>query len=159
MHAEFRAADSAKEIRALMAFDRKVFSPSDRFDSQTWRECHAFWLLVRGKRVGCCAFAENVDFTEDQSADGTNVPAPGSLYIMTTGILQEHRGKGLGSLMKAWQISYARCHGFAKLVTNMRQSNTAVIALNKKYGFKRKRISPRYYQDPDEPTIVMERRL
>jgi ribosomal protein S18 acetylase RimI-like enzyme len=159
MHTEFCKADPTKEIRALMGFDRKVFFPSDRFDSQTWRECEAYWLLVRGKRVGCCAFVENFDFEEDRNADGTNVPMPGSLYIVTTGILEEHRGKGLGDVMKAWQVAYAKHRGFTRIVTNMRQSNTAIIELNKKYGFKRKRISRGYYRDPDEATVVMERRL
>jgi ribosomal protein S18 acetylase RimI-like enzyme len=157
METEFRRVDVGKEIRSLIAFDRKVFPPSDVFDSATWRSCKAYWLLVQGKTVGCCAFEENVDFADDQT--GGNTPMHGSLYIATTGILESHRGKGLGDLMKAWQIAYARHYGFNRLVTNMRRTNVASLKLNKKYGFTRLRVTASYYHDPDEATLVMERWL
>jgi ribosomal protein S18 acetylase RimI-like enzyme len=61
--------------------------------------------------------------------------------------------------MKAWQIAYARRSGFTRLVTCSRKSNRAMIALNKKYGFVKLSSMPRYYHDPVESAIVMERVL
>lgn len=158
MEVEFRRADIKNEIRSLMAFDRRVFG-SEMFDSATWRNGKAFWLLLYGKKVGCCAFEENVDFTGDRREDGANTVMPGSLYISTTGILDGQRSKGLGSLMKAWQISYAKHSGFKRIVTNMRKTNKPMIELNKKYGFKKLRETPMYYENPAEATIVMALRL
>jgi ribosomal protein S18 acetylase RimI-like enzyme len=158
VHTEFRLADTRRELKSLVAFDRKVFSAADSFEPHMWRNYMAFWMLVQGKKIGCCAFEENVDFSEDSSNEETNAPLRRSLYIATTGILRDYQGKGFGSLMKAWQISYARHYGFTRLVTNMRKSNASIIGLSKKYGFKRLRIVSRYYSD-GEAALVMERRL
>jgi hypothetical protein len=62
-------------------------------------------------------------------------------------------------LLKRWQISYARHHGFKRIVTNTCQSNQRIIALNRKHGFKVIRTTPGYYCDPPEPVVVMELNL
>ncbi len=96
--------------------------------------------------------------TEDQEIE--NPPLQDSLYISTTGILPRFQGKGFGRLLKSWQIAYARHHGFTRIVTNYRASNRRMIELNREFGFRvirrRKAI---YYEDPDEPTVVMELKL
>ncbi len=135
MRVEFRKAIQPRETRALMAFDRRVFAPSDRFDAAYWRCCEAWWMLVGRVKVGCCAFDEN--------------------YIATTGILPAYRRKGLGSLMKAWQIAYAKHRGFACLIAHARKSNGASLALNQKFGFRIARTVAGYYEDPPEPGVVM----
>jgi len=40
-------------------------------------------------------------------------------------------------------------------VTNCRESNAAMIAINEKYGFRAIRRTPEYYED-GEATVVME---
>ena len=50
-------------------------------------------------------------------------------------------------------------HWFTRIVTNTRQSNKPMIKLNKKFGFKILRITPGYYEKPQESTVVMELRL
>ena len=70
MKTEFRKAIPAAEIRSLMAFDRKVFPPSDLFDADYWKACVVYWLIVDGVKVGCCAFEEHVDFQDDVGAGG-----------------------------------------------------------------------------------------
>jgi ribosomal protein S18 acetylase RimI-like enzyme len=107
--------------------------------------------------VGCCAFEHHVDFRDDPDKQN---PRRGSLYIPTTGILPRFRGNGFGDLLKCWQIAYARRHGFTRIVTNCRKCNRPMIELNKKFGFKIiRRPKAMYYEDPPEPTIVMELRL
>lgn len=138
MRVQFRKAVQPRELRSLMAFDCRVFPPSDRFDAQYWAICDAWWMLVDGVKAGCCAFEK-----------GSN------LYIATTGILPKYQRTGLGVLMKAWQIAYAKTHGHHRLITHMRKSNEAIIALNKRFGFKVVRTVDGYYEDPPEPGIVM----
>ena len=140
MRTEFRRAILPREIRSLMAFDRKVFSSSDLFDAGTWKVFESYWMVV-------------------DHQGGINPRLKGSLYISTTGILPRFRGKGFGTLLKAWEISYARYHGFNCIVTNTRKRNVAMIKLNRKFGFRIIRTTPGYYSDPPDSTVVMELRL
>ncbi len=159
MKTEVRKAIPGTDIRSLMAFDRKVFPPSDLFDAEYWKACVVYWLTIDGVKVGCCAFEEHVDFQDDVRADGVNPPLQGSLYIASTGILPRFQGKGLGTLLKSWQICYARHHSFKRIVTNTRGRNTAMLVLNQEFGFRIIRTTPRYYSAPPDATVVMELRL
>jgi ribosomal protein S18 acetylase RimI-like enzyme len=154
MKTEFRKAILPREIRSLMAFDRKIFPPADRFDAVYWATCESYWLIAGKTKVGCCAFEKHVDFN-DSFAD----VAPhrqGSLYISTTGILPRFQNRAFGPLFKSWQIAYARYHGFNRIITNCRRSNARMIALNKKLKFRIVRTIPRYYHEPVESAVLME---
>jgi [ribosomal protein S18]-alanine N-acetyltransferase len=76
--------------------------------------------------------------------------------VETTGLLPEHRGKGLGTRVKRWQIDYAKRNGFKRIVTNCRVSNSRIIALNLQHGFRVIRTTHDYYDSPNEATVVME---
>ena len=154
MRTEFIRAVLPRERQSLIAFDHAVFPKSDRFEPDHWKEYKSFWLRVSGKNVGCCALAEHVDFQHDVRA--SDVRRRGSLYIASTGILPAFQSMGLGTVMKAWQVAYARHRGFTRIVTNTRKGNAAMVALNRKFGFRKIRTTPDYYDDPAEPTVVME---
>lgn len=158
MHTEFRRALVPRELRSLTLFDHKAFHrfPADWFHHEQWLQFETWWLLVDGRKVGCCAFERHVDFDEDLTRAEGNTPRRGSLYIASTAILPVFRGQGLGALLKCWQITFARANGFDRIVTNTRASNTTMLRLNKKFGFRKIRTTPDYYIAPDEPTIVME---
>ncbi len=142
MNTEFRPAEIPRELRSLCAFDRKVF-PGDHFPPSEWKTYETYWMLVDGRKIGCCAF--------DNQGD--------TLYIATTGILPAYQRLGFGRLLKAWEVAYARRNRFKRLITNSRQSNAAMIALNRMFGFRRVRTIKDYYDDPAEPAVVMELRL
>jgi ribosomal protein S18 acetylase RimI-like enzyme len=158
MQLEFRRAVVPNDLRSLVSFDHKAFRdhPGDWFDRESWRHCEAWWMIVDRRKAGCCAFQTGVDFQEDIREDRENVALAGSLYVVTTGILPAFQGLGFGRIMKAWQVAYARRHGFARIVTNTRKSNKRMIALNRKFGFRVTRTTPRYYSGPSEATVVME---
>jgi ribosomal protein S18 acetylase RimI-like enzyme len=141
MEMSFVRADVEREGRRLREFDRQVFPAADVFPASYWRECVVYWLVVGGKRVGCCAM---------QAEEG------GVLYIASTGLLPAWQGKGLGAVMKAWQLAYARGNGFERVVTECRAGNARMIELNKQFGFRiRKRVKG-YYLEPEETAVVME---
>ena len=142
-----------------MAFDRKVFRAADRFPAEYWGVLDSYWMIVGGVKSGCCAFEKHADFQGDLRRDELNPRMKGSLYIATTGILPRFQGRGLGRVMKAWEIAYAQHHGFRRIVTNTRERNAAMIALNRAFGFEIIRTTPRYYAGPVEATVVMELRL
>lgn len=155
MNTEFRRAILPKEVRSLVTFDHKAFHKykADWFERDNWESCEPWWMLFNGIKVGCCAFERNVDFSDNLEKE--NPRRPGSLYISTTGILPRFRGRGFGEMLKCWEISYARFHGFTRIVTNHRKSNKPMIQLNKKFKFKVLRTVP-YYDEPTEPAVVME---
>jgi len=159
MRTEFRKAIVPREIRSLMAFDRKIFPRSDLFDAAYWRTCVSYWMFVDGIKAGCCAFEEHADFRDDLDPEGVNPQRKGSLYICSTGLLPKFQGQGFGALLKSWELAYARYHGFSRVVTNMRSRNTAIIRLNQKFGFRIIRTTPGYYADPADATVVMELKL
>jgi ribosomal protein S18 acetylase RimI-like enzyme len=158
MNTEFRRAVLPEEIRSLVIFDHKAFHkyPADWFRSDDWNTCEPWWMLVDGRKVGCCGFERHVDFGNDIRGHRWNPSRHGSLYIVTTGILPEFQRLGLGMLLKNWQVAYARVHGFTRIVTNTRMRNQPMIQLNLKFGFKVIRTTPGYYQSPREATVVME---
>ncbi len=159
MRTEFRKSVLPGEMRDLRAFDRKVFSKADLFTTQEWAEYESFWMIVDRTVVGCSAFQLNVDFKEDVRKDETNPPMKGSVYIATTGILPAFQRKGMGALLKSWQIAFAKHHGFSRIVTNTRKSNIPMILLNNRFGFQIIRTTSKYYTGPVEATVVMELKL
>jgi len=159
MHTEFRKCTVPDEIPDLRSFDRKVFPKADLFTAKEWRRYESYWMMIDRVAVGCCAFQLNVNFQDDLRDDNINPPMKASLYITTTGILPGFQHKGLGQLMKSWQIAYARHNGFDRIVTNTRKRNNAMISLNQKFGFRIIRSTPGYYSGPTDATVVMELRL
>jgi GNAT superfamily N-acetyltransferase len=156
MHVEFRKALVPDELRDLMAFDRKVFPKADLFRTEDWIRDGAYWMLLDGAKIGCCAFQSHRDFTEDIRKDGRNIRRRGSLYITTTGILPRFQNRGFGKLLKVWQIAYARSGGFERIVTNCRMRNRAILGLNQSLGYRFVRATERYYSGPVDATVVME---
>jgi ribosomal protein S18 acetylase RimI-like enzyme len=154
MMPEFRRAAVPEEIAELRRLDLEIFG-KDAFDEELWLSLEPYWILVGGTVAGCAAFAVDTEFQEDLRDDEENVPCQGTLYIQTTGLLRAYRGQGLGKRVKEWQIEYARQNGFERVVTNCRESNAAMIAINEKYGFRAIRTTPGYYED-GEATVVME---
>ncbi len=157
MRVEFRRAEAPREVRSLMAFDRKVFGEADWFAAAQWREYESYWMLVDGRKAGCCAFERDRDFRHDLGED--DVARKGSLHITSSGISPEYQGQGFGTLMKAWQVAFGRRNGFTRMITTTRKSNARMIALNKKFGFRVLRVTSGYHRAPVEPTVVMELRL
>ena len=136
-----------QELGSLVRFDRQIFSDSDRFHASDWKAYESYWLFVDGKKVGCCAF---------QRHSGVHGRPDGSLYIATTGILPRFQNQGFGALLKAWELAYARYHGFNRVITTCRKRNTRMIALNRQFGFRIVRTIPRYYMEPTDSAVLME---
>ncbi len=143
MRVEFRKVLLPSELPALMSFDRKIFPAADRFDAAYWQDVESWWMFVDGKKAGCCAFERRGK----------------TLYLSTTGLLPPFQGRGLGALLKSWQIAYARYHGFRRLSAHCRKSNKRMIALNQEFGFRMVRTIRGYYTGPGDAAVLMELRL
>ena len=157
MKVEFRKTELPADAVALREMDLEIFG-KDAFELAHWLTLESYWILADGQVAGCAAFIPHVDFAEDLRDDDENEPQRETLYIQSTGLLANYRGKGVGSRVKAWQIEHARRNGFRRMVTNCRAGNAAMIAVNRKFGFQPIRTTPGYYAD-GEATVVMEFRL
>ena len=155
MEIQVKGAVLPDDLDDLCAFDRRVFA-QDAFEKEVWEGVEAYWLILDGRRVGCAAFLANTDFQGDLYGEDMNLPLPGSLYIVSTGIDPDFQGKRLGEWLKRWEIEYARANGFTRIVTNCRAGNAPMIRLNQKVGFKIIRTAPQAYYPDGEPTTVME---
>lgn len=144
----FRKVVLPNELAAILAFDARAFpNGGDYMGPEGWRSVIAYWMLVDDAKAGCCAFDYNLDYDE--------APRRGSLYIASIAIAARWRRRGLGEKFTNWQIEYGRKRKFSNIVTNTRQSNTAMINLYKKLGFK-VRCATDYYDDPEEPAVVFD---
>ena len=153
MELEFRRATLPEEALALWQMDLAIFG-NDAFSPEHWLMLESYWIVVDGEIAGCAAFIRDVEFQEDL-LEKENAAQPGTIYVQSTGLLAEYRGRGLGKRIKAWQVEYAKRNGFRRMLTNCRESNAAMIAINEKFGFRAIRTTPGYYED-GEATVVME---
>jgi len=154
MIVEFRKAELPADAVALHEMDVEIFG-EDAFELAHWLTLESYWILADGEVAGCAAFIRDVDFAEDLRDDDENEPQRGTLYIQSTGLLAKYRGRGIGGRVKAWQIEHAKRNGFRRVVTNCREGNAAMIAINRTFGFREIRTTPGYYGD-GEATVVME---
>ena len=146
---EFRKVSMPDEIPALCDFDKKTFqdTPGDFYSPERWVDCECYWVVANGQIVGCTAFELNTD--------GRN-SHPGYIFVSSTGVLPEFRGRGFGNVQKEWQIRFALERGFTKMFATMRKSNARMISINEKFGFTVRGTIPGYYGGPDEDGVAME---
>lgn len=62
----------------------------------------------------------------------------GEMFIDYTGVVKEHRGKGLATAMKAKALAYAKTIGGTMVRTENNDANPSMRAVNKKLGFVEK---------------------
>ncbi len=138
----------------LAELDKKIFSDADWFDEDQWHQFSAYWVYVNGVTAGSVALCFNRGWWRLE--DEFPPHEPGSLYIASTGLLPEFRGQGYGTVIKRWQIEFARMNDYQRIVSNCRASNAASVALNKKFGFELIDSIQDYYHDPNENAFVLE---
>jgi mycothiol synthase len=77
------------------------------------------------------------DFLVGMSALKRTGAQPEVLHQQLTGVLPEYRGIGIATALKLRTIAYAQRHGYREIRTWNSSRNTAMLAINTKFGFKR----------------------
>ncbi len=80
---------------------------------------------------------------------------PDEAHIVTFGVRESHRRRGVGELLLISAIELAQAEGQAMVTLECRVSNEPALALYEKYGFERVGLRPRYYSDDHEDAYVM----
>ena len=76
-------------------------------------------------------------------------------HITNIAIHPEYRGKGIGKKLVGGLIEETSKINIYKITLEVRPSNTAALALYRKFGFIPCGIRPEYYQDNREDAIIM----
>ena len=64
-------------------------------------------------------------------------PLPGGIFAGFTGVAREYRRQGIGTALKLRAFEYARDRGYKSIRTFNHPTQTAILSLNEKLGFKR----------------------
>lgn len=145
-----------EDARALAKFDRETFPRKEDHSTSSYflqRGLRTFWLLRNGRRVGVCCLKHHATFTPKM--DALSRREQGTLYITSISVLPQLRRSGLGTILTAWQVAYARAHGLTKIVSNARAGNDMSIHLHLKSGFVITARSAKCYPN-GEDTVILE---
>lgn len=148
--------DKKAELDQLQKLDRELFPTEEPFDSEFWvdSKTRVYWVLWQGNPIGMTVLA--TDSTVADSYNDDLRSEPGTLYIISTGLIDQYRRRGMGYAIKEWQIAEAGRLGQQRIVTNCRMSNLPIQKLNAKVGFRSTRVIPSFFTNPTEDSLVME---
>lgn len=149
---KIRKANFKKDINILMRMERLIF-PNDYTNKLEWKHYPETYIIFVGEKpAGFVSVLPNTGIYSYKTKKYEQ--KRGSLHIAMTGVIPRFRRRGLGGLIKTWTVAYARLGKFKSLNATARKSNKAIIALNKKFGFKITREIRNFY--PDGETAVVE---
>lgn len=79
--------------------------------------------------------------------------------ILNVAVRANERRKGIASQLLQELVTHLRERGAERIFLEVRQSNTAAIALYEKQWFERAGVRRGYYRNPDEDALVYEKKL
>ena len=79
----------------------------------------------------------------------------GECYIDNVAVFPHARRKGVAAALLEDLVTWARAEACAFVTLEVRPSNTAAIALYKKFGFEEVGRRKRFYRDPDEDGSIL----
>ena len=68
-----------------------------------------------------------------------------------------YRRLGIGKALMTAAVDYCRAHRLSLLMLEVRRSNLPAIALYEQFGFQSVGIRKRFYTDPDEDALLMNK--
>ena len=75
-------------------------------------------------------------------------------HITNVAVHPDFRSQGLGKLLVTHMMCYCRALGGTAMTLEVRQSNTAALALYSKFGFASVGVRPHYYDDLENAVIM-----
>jgi ribosomal-protein-alanine N-acetyltransferase len=81
------------------------------------------------------------------------------LRLMTLAVEPSRRRQGIGRALLHEALALGRAEGATKALLEVRASNTAAVQMYEESGFRRTAVRARYYVNPVEDAVLMERDL
>ncbi len=148
--------DLATEAVHLSEMDVEIFGSDGFADPEDWEGLECFWVTLHGVKIGSVALLHNSASAQKYDDDYPEVP--GSLYILSVGLLSEFRYNRVGSYLVQWIIDYARIHGFSVVHSHCRAGNLVSYRLHARVLQEIGAVKD-YYREPTEDSILFELRL
>jgi len=79
--------------------------------------------------------------------------------VFNLAVKYEHRGNGFGSRLLVEALRHFAFHRVQRVFLDVRPSNTKAIAFYEKHGFSGTGERKGYYRNPDEPALIMQKKL
>jgi len=149
---EIRKANVPKEIPLLNRLERATFS-SDFVSSSSWKKYKPYVVFWKSKLIGYVAVQPHVGLYSYKTK--THKKKRGVLHLTSMGITPPFRGKGIGALLMAWVMVYAKLGRFRSINATTRASNRPIISLLRTYRFKNVKKINKFYPD-GETALVWE---
>lgn len=78
-------------------------------------------------------------------------------YITNVAVFPEQRRRGIAAKILEVYLNFARANGLAFLTLEVRPTNTAAIALYRRFGFEEAGRRKNYYDLPKEDALILTR--
>jgi len=79
--------------------------------------------------------------------------------VLNLAVRPETRKKGIGGVLLQAAVEELRHRGVTRIYLEVRESNTRAKSFYQKHGFAVTGVRPKYYREPDEAAILMEKKL
>lgn len=153
MHFEIREVNPRRAWRLLVSLDKRIFHAADRFDRNDWRDYECYIVFRDRKPIGSIAVCPGSTIAWNRDAF---TRAPHTMFVGSIGIIPSLQRRGIGALLMQWLLGEAKARGFRRVTSNIRPSNVASRRLHRRFGFKKIYRISSFYEDPEEPTDVLE---
>ena len=135
-------AKDPERLRAAHDFVNRVVPDAPSIDPPTPSPFESFrenvlgpWGLPEGYFL-----AKDGDTYVGQSNLSRSGAMPEELYTRFTGVLREHRGRGIAMALKVRALTFAKERGYKRVRTSNSTLNTAMVGINMRLGFVKQPI-------------------
>ena len=131
------------DLPEIIAFNRRCFSPGDRWSEEDWAELLAderalYYALLENGRIVGNIFLYNWQGERD------------FLKIMNLGIHPDHRGRGLAYRLLQRAAEELKASGLERCCGETRESNHAMRRVFERCGYRLNKTEESYYENPTE---------
>ncbi|HSB71257.1 MAG TPA: GNAT family N-acetyltransferase [Candidatus Methylomirabilis sp.] len=145
---------TARDLRRVAALEAVCFG-AEAWPLQSFRELLAAFARAEPTR-GEMWVAEDPGSGDLLGYAGVEVSALwGEMDVINIAVAPGHRRRGVGETLMRWIIDLCRRKGVPLLWLRVRASNRVARRFYQRLGLRQRGRFEGYYQDPDEPAIIM----
>lgn len=138
-----------KDISGVLALEQSL-ATAPHWQRKDYEAC----LVVEGDRLSRIALTMEENGTLIGFA--VAVQLAGEAELESICISKDHQGRGAGGKLLSAMMEELRAAGMDRVFLEVRPSNSAAIALYRRFGFLSIGRRPRYYSSPLEDAIHMQ---
>ena len=145
---------NTRDVRRVTALEAICFG-AEAWPPQTFKDLLAALSSAQPTR-GEMWVAEDTDTDDLLGYAGVEVSALwGEMDVINIAVAPEHRRRGVGQALMRWIMDLCRREGVPLLWLRVRASNQIARRFYRRLGFTQRGRFDGYYQEPDEPAIIM----